>query len=471
MAFHCQNCKAPIALDESLKNFSKAQTNLLLGKSGKASQPSALSPARYIPQDRLNLANEVLKNGNKDAMISQDFSKIGESTSYDSQKSYVFLSDAEDEDESSNLASEDVITHGDIHNGEQLPDFSKINSWNQVFQILSTNEDVNHPMCAECSQLLTINYKLKFDQSQREKESYLLFLKRLKEAEGNLTVTDSGLDTKLNESRAEYLQLKTLEEEKLKELLDLEANYDALIGQLNNLDKELKRLNSHELNDIIKLKNSLSMELQLKQNKLDQAKALYQKHLNHLDQLRSLNIFAKLFEILFDKEDNYGRINGYRLGYRVSWPEINVALGQVVLLLSFLKKRFQLTLDSYKLVPMGSKSYVIKKGVSSNETNGERTKTSSVLQLYSSNEFTLGKLFNFNKVDVSMIALLDIISQFEAKLVSFDEDLELPYKISPKHDMIGGKSIRVTSNGQWTESCRYLLIDLNWMLTYASTRS
>lgn len=469
MAFHCQNCKAPIALDDLLANLSEAQGNFLLGKTAKSSLHLPLSPAKYIPQDRLKLAQKALHEADSDSLITKDYSKP---ESYDSQKSYVFLSDGEDDDEDHQLIKE-LDGAGDVQNEEQLPDFSKINSLNQVFQILSTNEDVNHPMCGECSHLLASNYKLKFDQSQREKESYLGFLKKLKETEASLssTVSDNALDTRLGESHAEFLELQSLEQDKLKELQDLEAKHGELVAQLTELERQLKSLNSNELNDIIKLKNSLNLELLLKQNKLDQAKALYQKHLNHLDQLRSLNIYTKLFEISFDKEDDYARINGYRLGYRVPWPEINVALGQVVLLLSFLKKRFLLTLDSYKLVPMGSKSYVIKRGVSSQDETGERTQTSSVLQLYSSNEFTLGKLFNFNKVDVSMIALLDILSQFEVKLMSIDEDLELPYKISPKHDMIGGKSIRVTSNGQWTDACRYLLIDLNWVVTYASTRS
>lgn len=471
MAFQCQNCKAPIALDNSLRNLSRAQTSFLLSKAGKASQPSPLSPNRYIPQDRLKLAQQVAQNGTHDAVISQDYSKPLELTSYDSQKSYVFLSDAEDTDGNTNEDSDATNDRRDIHGEDQLPDFSKINSLNQVFHILSTNEDVSHPMCGECSHLLTTNYKLKFDLSQREKESYVAFLKKLKEAESSLTVSDGALDGKLSESHGEYLQLKKLEEEKLEELQALETNHEELTLQLGELEAELKKLNSHELNDIIKLKNSLSMELNLKQQKLDQAKSRYQKHLGHLDQLRALNIYTKLFDILFDKQDSYGRINGYRLGYRVPWPEINMALGQVVLLLTFLKKRFDLTLDSYKLVPMGSKSYLVKQGTISHEETGERTKTNSVLQLYSSNEFTLGKLFNFNKVDVSMIALLDILSQLAAKLVTLDEELVLPYEISPKHDTIGGKSIRVTSNGQWTESCRYLLIDLNWLLTYASTRS
>lgn len=464
MAFYCQNCKAPIALDTSLRNISKAQTKFLLSKTGKPPALAPLAPARYIPHDRLALAAEVLQNESGNALVQHDYSSF-KSESYDSQKSYVFLSDTEDGD---NAPFDHERSPDSDTRTEQLPDFSKINSLNQVFQILSTNENVDHPMCAECSHLLTSNYKLKFDQSQREKELYVGFLRKLKESDG--FGTETALDQKLTESHSEYVELRLLEHDKLAELQGLEETYDELVAQLKELEVTLDHLNSHELNEIIRLKNSLSMELLVKQNKLDQTKALYQKHLNHLDQLRSLNIFTRLFDILFPKEDNYGRINGYRLGYRVPWPEINVALGQVVLLLVFLQRRLLLTLELYKLVPMGSKSYIVKKSTSATES-GERTKTTSVLQLYSSNEFTLGKLFNFNKVDVSMMALLDVLSQVESKLVSLDEDLQLPYQIGPKHDTIGGKSIRVTSNGQWTESCRYLLIDLNWMLTYVSTMS
>lgn len=208
----------------------------------------------------------------------------------------------------------------------------------------------------------------------------------------------------------------------------------------------------------------------MKQSHLEHSKALYQKQLDHLDSLRTLNIYKRLFNILFDGEESYGRINGFRLGYRVPLPEVNAALGQVVHLLKFLQKRLDLELEGYKLVAMGSKSYLVKTArVSAEEAEGRRG--SSILQLHSTNEFTLGKLFNFNKLDVSLIALLDIVSQFEARIKELDEEFELPYAISPTHDKIGGKSIRVTLNSRWTEACTFLLTDLAWMLTFVSARS
>ncbi|KAK7676912.1 autophagy protein 6 [Cerrena zonata] len=108
-------------------------------------------------------------------------------------------------------------------------------------------------------------------------------------------------------------------------------------------------------------------------------------------------------------------------------------------------------------------------GTLSNQTQQQKLlKSKTILNLYSSNEFSLGKLFNFNKLDVSMIALLDILYQIGKKLSTINQEIELPYGISKRRDSIGGKSIRVTSNGEWTHSCKFLLTNLNWILAYAS---
>ena len=68
-----------------------------------------------------------------------------------------------------------------------------------------------------------------------------------------------------------------------------------------------------------------------------------------------------------------------------------------------------------------------------------------------------------------MIALLDIVSLIEAKVLSIDQEIELLYKI--KNDTIGAKSIRVTSNSEWTSSCKFLLTNLNWILAFVSAHT
>ena len=169
-----------------------------------------------------------------------------------------------------------------------------------------------------------------------------------------------------------------------------------------------------------------------------------------------------MFDIKID--DKYGKINGFRIGYKIVLPEVNAALGQIVLLLTLITKRLDLRLKNYKLVPMGSQSHIVK---FTDSEDGTRHK--KILNLYSSDEFTLGRLFNFNKMDVAMIALLEVVALIEMQLKRIDSELELPYKIYK--DTIGGKSIRVTANSEWTQSCKNLLTCLNWVLTFISANT
>ncbi|OBA19051.1 APG6-domain-containing protein [Metschnikowia bicuspidata var. bicuspidata NRRL YB-4993] len=463
MAFRCQKCQTEIKLDASFESMSKSQAKLLVSKVPTPSLRTSVQPTKFIHPDRIEKYRQALMYGDDKASISEDYKSLEPVKPGELGQSFVYISDSEDVD--TKYQDDDFRPCDNV--GEQLPDFSKIKTLNQVFEILLANQDVGHPMCSECSDLLTENYKLKFDQSQKEKEYYRSFLKKLKDRESDSVDMEESLGDQLNTAASDLKRLELMEQDRLSELESLEARHHELNQQLDSLNTKLEISGKVQLDELFRLKNTLNLNLQEKQTKLDQAKALYQKHLNHLDELRKINIYKELFDILF--EGDYGLINGFRLGYKVPWPECNVALGQIVRMLKFLKERLGIILEQYKLVPMGSKSYILKQQKSQSEPEFNPN-TASFLQLYSSNEFTLGKLFNFNKLDVSMMALLDIIAQFEAQLMNTDNELSLPYKASLKNGTLGGKSIRVTSNGQWTDSCRYLLVNLNWVLSYASAR-
>lgn len=494
MGYHCQNCQSPIILDDSLRDLSEQQLHLLVSRSSKSPPPPLIPPSKYISSERLIRYNKALLQGSDEAQLrSVPLSQEGGS-SYGSQRSFVYVSDTEgdqtasdEERDATEISSDGKTTPGGA-GADQLPDFSKVKSLSHVFRILLTNQDVSHPMCKDCANLLTENYKFKFDHSQHEKEQYASFLKKLKERSSTLATLESALDTKLAEAENELKQLKKLETDKLSELETLESSHADLLKRIALLDARLKDLNENQLSELFRTKNTFNSKLEQEQARLDEAKALYKKHLNQLDRLRSFNVYHRLFEILFDSGDGYGRINKCRLGYRVPWPELNVSLGHIARLVVFSIKRLGVLTYPYEVVPMGLKSYIIKHGARTETSDGDQTQvqattetlrkstTSSmgrhetVLPLYSSNEFTLGKLFNYNAIDVSMLALLDILSQFELNLVQRDENLAFPYVISVSKGTIGGRSVRISSNGPWTDACRYLLTDLNWILSYVSAQ-
>lgn len=511
--FVCQKCKNRLYLDESLEKLTPAQSKLLNQTINEADKPakelSLINPEQFIPKKRLDLYKEINKSNPQPIVTKNATDNANElPSSLNSNYSYVFISDGDNSPGKrvAKKVSNEVQEPPKEQTLPALDDSSntisgRINTLTHIFHVLSSNQEIDHPVCSDCSQLLVENFKLKFDQSQREKDYYLTFLKKLKDRDSIVSseISPDEIDSKLMRAMNEYEQLQQEEHDKIDELKHLEQTKKELDKQLVDLNHEFTKLKRIELNKVLELKNNLGLELRMKSDKLEQSKSLYQMHLNNLDKLRTLNIYNKFFDISFDKNDEYGTINSFRVGYKVPWSEMNAAFGQIVLLLTFLMKRLDLNLPNYRLVPMGSKSHIIKVSHSHREgddegghreqttdgnpestptstptpehAGGDRVRLKTVLNLYSSNEFSLGKLFNFNKLDVSMIALLDILAHIEATLVQLDPEIELPYAISPKRDLIGGKSIRVTSNSEWTQSCKYLLTNLNWILAYTSAHT
>lgn len=461
--FYCSKCNSRLRLDDSLLKLNQAQLNLLshTRSDGRREEQSQVTdPSHFIQKNRIDLYNEIIKT-NPEPLHKMSFVSTSTDNSEASKdtNSFVMLS----HDESTADKHSDGVTH-DVSNYRSIS--ARINTLKKVFEILSTNLEVEHPLCLDCADLLLSNYKLKFDQTQLEKEYYMSFLRKLKQQDVSGSISD--IDSKLKESLENFRKLQKEETEKLEVLKQLEKERDKLNHQLDLLNEEMDNLNNNDLNNFLKLRNHLDIDLSMKREMLNLFKSLYQIQLNRLDSVRNLNIYTKMFQISFETADEYGRINGFRLGYKVPWPEINSALGQVTLLLIFIIGRLDLKLKDYTLIPKGSNSQIIK--FSANATTSG-TPHKSVLNLYSSNEFSLGKLFNYNKLDVTMIAVLDILSQIEACLSNIDSEIELPYRISEKHDNIGGKSIRLSSLNEWTTSCKFLLTDLNWLLTYASAYS
>ncbi|CCG23622.1 subunit of phosphatidylinositol 3-kinase complexes I and II [Candida orthopsilosis Co 90-125] len=465
----CGECDNPVKLDDSLKQLNPSQLDLILSaKQNKEiiKVENELNPEDYLSTDKLNLYNQLPKQAvpihyksyfDSEDEDSDDGMNFHLTKSNSSTDSYLVVDEVESEQQDEPVEEE----------GFELKLSSRIKALENIFNILSNTQDIEHPLSQDCANLLLENYQLKFDQSQKEKTQYLEFLKKLKMQDQRLNLYSDGevkkhLDENLQQSLNEFKRLTELEKKQLSELRELEATRRELESQSRINKEELVSINHDKVNDILRLRNELQLDLGDKQTKLEQLKASYNIHLNHIDNLRSSNIYKLMFDIKID--DKYAMINGFRIGFKIVLPEVNAALGQIVLLLTLIIKRLDLRLTSYKLVPMGSQSHIVK---FTDSENGTRSK--KILNLYSSDEFTLGRLFNFNKMDVAMIALLEIVALIEMQLKRIDTELELPYKIYK--DTIGGKSIRVTSNSEWTQSCKNLLTCLNWILTFISAHT
>lgn len=467
----CGECENPVKLDESLQRLNPSQLNSMINSklNFHVHVEDQLDPRDYLSIDKLQLYDQLPKQAkpihyksyidseDEDSDEEANFHLARSNTSSD-MNSYLVV----DDEQQASQAEQEPPEEEEF----ELRLSSRIKVLETIFNILSNTQNIDHPLSEDCANLLLENYQLKFDQSQKEKDQYVAFLRKLKMQDQKLNLyqengqvmeehlEDDNLEQLLNE----FKSLTELEKQRLGELKELESTRRELELQLQTNKEELASIQG-KVDDMLRLRNELQLDLGDKQTKLEQLKASYNIHLNHIDNLRSSNIYKLMFDIKIDEK--YAMINGFRIGYKIVLPEVNAALGQIVLLLTLITKRLDLKLANYKLVPMGSQSHIVK---FTDSENGTRQK--KILNLYSSDEFTLGRLFNFNKMDVAMIALLEIVALIEMQLKKIDSELELPFKIYK--DTIGGKSIRVTSNSEWTQSCKNLLTCLNWILTFIS---
>lgn len=142
--FHCHSCHAPIELDESLKNLSKVQTDLITKKANQIPKVPLSLPSRHIPRNRLDLLDEALRSGSGDAIYHDNESDLVKEAplSYDSKYSYIYVPKHDEHDFDDDGGKRQSLSP---EHEDQLPDFSRIKSLGLVFDILSETKTLPIP--------------------------------------------------------------------------------------------------------------------------------------------------------------------------------------------------------------------------------------------------------------------------------------------------------------------------------------
>ncbi len=139
-------------------------------------------------------------------------------------------------------------------------------------------------------------------------------------------------------------------------LLEENARYDA---DLEGLRGEVAKIELEEKDywDAIALSERKLVETERESSKIDNFLFRIEEEKKRAE---SLNLLGDLFRISFD--GNVGSINGFRLGcppgVKASPKDVNGAMGQAVMLLSLISKKFRFTSEQNELVPMGFYSQI-----------------------------------------------------------------------------------------------------------------
>ncbi|KAL3854616.1 hypothetical protein ACJMK2_013878 [Sinanodonta woodiana] len=323
-----------------------------------------------------------------------------------------------------------------------------------LFDIMTGNTEVDHPLCEECTDGLLdlLDHQLKM--SDDECKDYREFLEKL----GNNEESENEAD--LDE---ELRQLK-LEEESLRQQLQAVEAERAQTAKLTQKEKEIARVLDEEEERFWKDYNEQRRQVQT----LDDEEASVNNQLKYaqeqLDTLKKTNVFNATFHIWHS--GHFGTINNFRLGRLpsapVEWTEINAALGQTALLLHSLAKVMNLTFKRYRIVPYGNNSYI-----------ESLTENAKELPLYGTGGF---RFFWDTKFDQAMVALLDCLQQFKDEVEKGDTGFCLPYKMDKCtiEDSSTGTSysfrIQFNSEEQWTKALKFMLTNLKWGLAWVSSQ-
>lgn len=461
---------------------------------GSSANPLASSRPAY-PQERKALYDQVSKNSG-----SPSFKRTISGSRYDGilpapssaakggsrdkpEMSFYLLSESEfvpppasKQDKAPTRHKHDT-SHSDGYIDEGKAMSHEMERVNKLFEILSARSDIDHPICVECTELLTEGLQKRLEAATKERDAYVGFLKQVQASQPT--------QEEVAESQAKVTKAREEEAAAIEELIRLEREKAEVDDEIAQLEEEARALDKEE-EEFWRSRNAFAIKLAEFQNERDSVNQKYDHDSQQLEKLKRTNVYNDTFCISHD--GSFGTINGLRLGrlssVPVEWAEINAAWGHTLLLLATVAQQLNFKFEGYELQPMGSTSKIIKidtpspsasRAISSGGSTRHSGPTSkrSVLEIYSSDAMPLGLPFLHRRFDNAMVAFLSCLHQLgsfvEAETAKQGRPLQLPYKI--EGERIDDVSIRLgfaQADEAWSRACKYALTCCKFLLAHAS---
>merc|ERR1719495_2204679 len=330
----------------------------------------------------------------------------------------------------------------------------RIKVTSHLFDMLSDNSSVDHPLCEECTDTLLQSLEQQLELAEQDSQQYQEYLNKLNsETEDNSEVVE--LEQELARLQVEEGALITELEQLKAENAAIDADLEKQTAAREQLEQQeeqyWRQYSQHKQQLLLAEDEYRSLDCQLRHSQ------------SQLDKLKKTNVFNATFHIWHS--GHFGTINRFRLGrlpsIPVDWNELNTAWGQTVLLLYSLVKRIKLELQRYQLVPYGNYSYI--KVLAEDKD----------LPLYGSGGF---RLIWDTKFDAGMAAFLDCLHQFKEEVEKGDSGFCLPYEMEKGkiRDPATGNTFSVkmqfNSEEQWTKAMKYMLTNLKWGLAWVTSK-
>lgn len=467
----CQKCRTPVQVDRSLEDLNPASFKILADAAPPLVPKASGSPRSAAARERRQQYNEASQHAGPPVQkrnVPAEQRTHGKTTP---DMSYILLSDSQmANDGSEGLQDTPTKTKASHKKADSSTNADgttalsdQMTTQLRLFEILSANSEIDHPVCTECTELLLDGLQKRQAGVIRERDAYVQFLKQAQE--------DVPTDEEKAQTKRELEDAQRREKQALEELEALEAEKVRMENEIATLEAEAEQLDEEE-ERFWRERNAFTAELTAFQEERDSLQSQLAHDNKLLESLQRTNVYNDTFCIGHD--GNFGTINGLRLGklpdHPVDWTEINAAWGQAVLLLAVVSEKLGFNFSDWRLHPTGSTSSIekLEQSQSSSGTQSKRAK-GTMLELYSSGDVPLSFGFLHRSFDNGMVAFLDCLRQLGEHVEQTSSGVRMPYKIVK--DKIGDISIKFGHFGleiDWTKACKFTLTCCKFLLAHAS---
>ncbi|KAF8639561.1 hypothetical protein AX17_001463 [Amanita inopinata Kibby_2008] len=454
----CQQCKEPLQLDASLIDLTPSAYDTVVAN---LSQHNArvTAESRRLPESsgspnaswqRLDTANAASATRSS-VSTSQLHGKQSQRGSPLPNESFILLQDSVIRAPSSQAPQHPPPEQDEAEPPNPSPLSHHLRLTARLFNLLSSRTDIDHPLCAECTQTLHSTLQRQLDETKKERDGYLAFEKELRRGRESQNISKEEAEKRIEKLKAE-------EETVIEQVREAEREREQLEEESRLLELDENALEAEEA-EFWRSHNDQILISEQQAAQLASLRAAYATDAATLEKLERTNVYNDAFCIGHDGV--FGTINGLRLGrvagVQVEWAEINAAWGQMLLLLYTIARKLDYSFEHYRLIPMGSFSRIEK-------TTGDK----ATYELYGSGDLHLGRLFHNRRFDLAMVAFLDCLKQLTDYVKSQDGNVDFPHQVSK--DKIGDVSIKLQFNQEesWTRALRHVLLALKICLKWAT---
>lgn len=232
----------PMQPDPSVSEITPAQYSLIISSLPPSPATSFSPDTSQDPRHKLSDLPPFTREAAKIWRDANDPPLSGDSSIQTGPRSvaesFILLSDSALHPKSSKLPSKSLPPH-DLDLSAQL------------HQILSSNTPVSHPLCTECTALLTAEFQRMAEELGKERDAYIWFeqaIRKNKESLGTAEISRKTVNTRHVDGLAKY-DVEGTEEEwgtLVKRKGQLEVEEERLKRQLESTEKELEAVLEEE---------------------------------------------------------------------------------------------------------------------------------------------------------------------------------------------------------------------------------